>query len=140
MFPQGEEMDMDGRGEGWKTFASIMLIIVGVMNIFDGLVAITHSNYLRRHTGGVLPVTNDVKVWGWVALIIGVVIVLAAFGVLQGATWARAVGITVAGLNLIFQFAYVDHSPFWSFTVIVIDVLIIYGLAAWGGRPAYDEV
>jgi hypothetical protein len=138
MFPQGEEMDMDGRGGGWKTFASIMLIIVGVMNIFDGLVAITHSNYLRRNTGGVLPVTNDVKVWGWIALIIGVIIVLAAFGVLAGATWARVVGIIVASVNLLFQFAYVDHSPFWGFTMIVIDILIIYGLAAWGGRE-YEE-
>jgi hypothetical protein len=138
MFPQGEEMDMDGRGGGWKTFASIMLIIVGVMNIFDGLVAITQSAYIRRNTGGVLPVTNDVKVWGWIALILGVIIVLAAFGVLQGATWARVVGITIAGLNLIFQFAYVDHSPFWSFSVIIIDILIIYGLAAHGG-PEYEE-
>lgn len=138
MFPQGEEMDMNASGEGWKTFASIMLIIVGVLNIFDGLVAITQTAYIRRATGGVLPVTNDVKVWGWVALIIGVIIVLAAFGVLQGATWARTVGIIVAGLNLIFQFAYVDHSPFWSFSVIVIDILIIYGLAAHGGRE-YEE-
>ncbi len=115
-----------------------MLIIVGVMNIFDGLVAITQSAYVRADTGGVLPVTNDVKVWGWIALIIGVIIVLAAFGVLAGATWARAVGILVAGINLVFQFAYVDHSPFWSFSMIIIDILIIYGLAAHGG-PEYEE-
>jgi hypothetical protein len=137
-FPQGEEMDMDGRGAGWKTFASIMLMIVGVMNVFDGLVAITHTNYIRRHTGGVLPVTNDVKVWGWIALIIGVIIILAAFGVLAGTTWARVVGIIVASLNLLFQFAWLDHSALWGFTMIVVDILIIYGLAAHGG-PEYQE-
>ena len=127
------------RVSGWKMFAGIMLMIVGFMNIFDGLVAITQSNYISRNTGGLLPLTNNVKNWGWVELIVGVIIVLAAFGVLSGATWARVVGILVASLNLMFQFAYLGHYPFWSFTLIVIDILVIYGLAAHGGRD-YEEV
>lgn len=126
------------RVSGWKMFAGIMLMIVGFLNAFDGLVAITQANYIRRNTGGVLPITNDVKTWGWVALIIGVIVILAAFGVLAGATWARVVGILVASVNLMFQFAYLGHYPLWSFTVIVIDILIIYGLAAHGGRE-YEE-
>ncbi len=125
---------MDERVSGWKMFAGIMLMIVGLLNVFDGLVAITQTNYIRRNTGGLLPLTNNVKNWGWVELIIGVIIVLAAFGVLSGATWARVVGIFVAGINLMFQFAYLGHNTFWSFTMIVIDILVIYGLAAHGGR------
>ena len=127
------------RVSGWKMFAGIMLMIVGFMNCFDGLVAITQSNYIRRNTGGVLPITNNVKTWGWVALIIGVIIVLAAFGVLAGAMWARIVGILVASLNLMFQFAYLGHYPLWSFTLILVDILVIYGLAAHGG-PEFEEV
>ena len=126
------------RVSGWKMFAGIMLLVVGFLNAFDGLVAITQANYIRRNTGGVLPITNNVKTWGWIALIIGVIIILAAFGVLAGATWARVVGIFVASVNLVFQFAYLGHYPLWSFTVIVIDILIIYGLAAHGGRE-YEE-
>ena len=126
------------RVSGWKMFAGIMLLIVGFLNAFDGLVAITQANYIRRNTGGVLPITNNVKTWGWVALIIGVIVILAAFGVLAGATWARIVGIFVASVNLMFQFAYLGHYPLWSFTVIVIDILVIYGLAAHGGRE-YEE-
>ena len=125
---QGDE------GYGWKGFAGIMLMIVGFLNVFDGLVAITQSNYIERNTGGVLPLTNNVKTWGWVALIVGIIIVLAGMSVLSGATWARVVGILVASINLIFQFAYLGHYPFWSFTMIVIDILVIYGLAAHGGR------
>ncbi len=127
------------RVSGWKMFAGIMLMIVGFMNCFDGLVAITQSNYISRNTGGALPLTNNVKNWGWVELIIGVIIVLAAFGVLSGATWARVVGILVASLNLMFQFAYLGHYQFWSFTLILIDILVIYGLAAHGGRE-FEEV
>jgi len=126
------------RVSGWKLFAGIMLMIVGFLNVFDGLVAITQSNYISRNTGGVLPLTNNVKNWGWVELFVGVIVVLAAFGVLSGATWARVVGILVASLNLMFQFAYLGHYPFWSFTMIVIDILVIYGLAAHGGRE-YQE-
>jgi len=130
---------MDDRVSGWKLFAGIMLMIVGVLNVFDGLVAITQANYIRRNTGGVLPLTNNVKNWGWVELIIGVIIVLAALGVLSGATWARIDGIIVASLNLMFQFAYIGHNEFWGFTMIVIDILVIYGLAAHGGRESEYE-
>ncbi|MGZ4690042.1 MAG: DUF7144 family membrane protein [Acidimicrobiia bacterium] len=130
---------MEERVSGWKMFAGIMLMIVGFMNVFDGLVAITQSNYISRNTGGLLPLTNNVKNWGWVELILGVIVVLAAFGVLSGATWARIVGILVASVNLMFQFAYLGHYPFWSFTLIIIDILVIYGLAAHGGRE-YEEV
>ena len=72
------------RVSGWKMFAGIMLLVVGFLNAFDGLVAITQANYIRRNTGGELPITNNVKTWGWVALIIGVIVILAAFGVLSG--------------------------------------------------------
>ena len=125
---------MGDKGYGWKGFAGIMLIIVGFLNFFDGLVAVTQTHYIEVKTNGVLPITNDVKTWGWVAIILGLFIVLAGLSVLSGATWARVVGILVASINLIFQFAYLDHNPFWSFTMIVIDILIIYGLAAHGGR------
>jgi hypothetical protein len=131
-------MEIESRS-GWSFFAGIMIMIVGFLNVFDGLVAITQSNYIERRIGGSLPITSNVKTWGWGELIIGVILVLAAFGILSGATWARIVGIFVAGVNLLYQFAYLDHSPFWSFTMIVIDILIIYGLAAHGGRQ-YEEV
>jgi hypothetical protein len=132
---------MESQGYGWKMFAGIMLMIVGFMNVFDGLVAITQSNYISRNTGGLLPLTNNVKNWGWVELILGVIVVLAAFGVLSGATWARVVGILVASINLMFQFAYLGHYPFWSFTLIIIDILVIYGLAAHGGKvDEYEQV
>jgi hypothetical protein len=121
----------------WWTFAGIMVIVGGFLNLFDGLVAITQTRYIERRIGGELPITNDVKTWGWVALIVGVIMLLAGFGILSGANWARVIGIVVASVNLIIQFAYLDHNPFWSFTMIVIDILIIYGLA---GHRADEEL
>src|SRR4051794_21349537 len=125
----------------WWTFAGVMVFIGGFLNAFDGLVAITQSRYIERNIGGELPITNDVKTWGWVELILGVILILVAFGVFSGATWGRIVGITVVSINLIFQFAYLGHYPFWSFTMILIDLLVIFGLAgSREQRDAYETV
>ena len=77
----------------WWTFAGIMVLVGGFLNAFDGLVAITQTRYIERNIGGSLPITNNVKTWGWVALIVGVIMLLAGFGILSGANWARVVGI-----------------------------------------------
>src|SRR6478752_4721071 len=76
---------------GWWTFAGIMVLVGGMLNAFDGLVAITQTRYIERNIGGQLPITNNVKTWGWVALIIGVIMLLAGFGILSGANWARGI-------------------------------------------------
>jgi hypothetical protein len=125
---------MESDGFGWKVFAGIMILIVGVLNVFDGLVGLTQESYVERFTNGQLPVTNNIKTWSWVVLIIGVIMVLAGVLIFSGNMFGRVVGILVAGLNLLVQLAYLNHNTFWSFTMILIDILVIYGLAAHGGR------
>jgi hypothetical protein len=125
---------MENDGAGWKLFAGTLILIGGMFNIFDGLVGISQSNYISRATQGQLPVTDNVKTWSWVVLIIGAVMVLAAFLIFVGNMFGRIVGVLVASVNLIVQLAYVDHNNFWSFTMVIIDILIIYGLVAHGGR------
>ena len=128
---------VEGDGHGWKIFAGIMVILVGVFNVIDGLRAITSANQVKDHfpNGNVeLPLTNDVKTWGWVVLIIGVVMILAGFLIFSGNMFGRIVGVAIAGLNAIVQLSYLDHNTFWSFTMILVDILVIYGLVAHGGR------
>ena len=127
----------ESTGAGWKTFAGIMVILVGFFNVIDGLRGITSTNQVKSMfpNGNVeLPVTNDIKTWSWVILIIGAVMILAGFLIFSGNMFGRVVGVLVAGANAIVQLSYIDHNPFWSFTIIIIDVLIIYGLVAHGGR------
>jgi Ca2+/Na+ antiporter len=81
-----------------------------------------------------LPVTDQVSSWGWLVLIVGIVMIFAGFSIFNGATWARVVGIVVVSINMIVQFSYLAHFPFWSFTMILIDTLAIYGLVVHG-RP-----
>lgn len=128
---------------GWATFAGFMILVVGVLNVFDGLVAITQTNYIERQVtgGGELPLTNNIKNWGWGELIIGVILILVGLGIFSGATWARVVGIMIVGLNLLFQFAYLGHYPLWSLTMIAIDIVIISALASsYSGDDEYADV
>ena len=128
---------VEGDGHGWKIFAGIMVILVGVFNVIDGLRAITNASQItsRFPNGNVqLPLTNNVKNWGWLVLIIGVIMILAGFLIFSGNMFGRIVGVTIAGLNAIVQLSYLDHNSFWSFTMILVDILIIYGLVAHGGR------
>jgi hypothetical protein len=125
---------------GWKTYAGTLILIAGSFNIIDGLVAIIRPTYYSTVTGATieLPITNTIKTWGWVALIAGIVMVAAGLAIFTGAMWARIVGVVVVAANMLFQFAYLAHFPFWSFTMIVVGALAIYGLMAHGGAEAYD--
>jgi hypothetical protein len=128
---------LDDNGHGWKLFAGVMVLLVGTFNVIDGLRAITSANQIRSHfpNGHVeLPVTDNVKTWGWVVLILGAVMILAGLLIFSGNMFGRIVGVIVAALNAIVQLSWMDHNTFWSVTMIFIDVLIIYGLVAHGGR------
>jgi hypothetical protein len=128
---------MNTDGYGWKLFAGILVILAGIFNVIDGLRAITSANQIsgRFPNGNVqLPVTNNLKTWGWVILIIGAVMILAGFLIFSGNMFGRIVGVAVASVNAIVQLSYLDHNNFWSFTIILVDVLVIYGLVAHGGR------
>ena len=115
---------------GWATFAGVMILVVGALNIFDGLVAITQTRYIERNISAAsCRITNNVKNWGWAELILGVLLVLVAMGIFSNATWARVAGIVLVGINLFFQFAYLGHYPFWSLTMIAIDIVVIFALA-----------
>jgi hypothetical protein len=119
---------------GWKTFAGILLTVGGTFNIIDGLTAVTRENYFQNTGTNQLPLTNNIETYGWVVLIVGILMVLAGFGIFTGATWARVLGIFFASVNAIIQLAYLAHFPLWSFTMILVDVLVIYGIAVHGGR------
>jgi hypothetical protein len=120
---------------GWRFFAGIMMLLLGIMNMIDGLVSIIQPDVFETNqtTTFTLPVTDRLAVWGWVALIVGVVMMAIAFPVIAGLPWARFAGIGVTAVNLLLQFAYVAHFPWWSLLVVLLNVLVLYGLAARGG-------
>ena len=77
---------------------------------------------------------GDLRAWGWVALILGALQVLAAIGVLAGNQAARWFAVAVVGLNAIAQMLFIPAYSFWSLTIIGLDMVAVWGLCAYGSR------
>jgi hypothetical protein len=118
---------------GWVIFAGMIMVIVGFLNFFYGLAAIVNDEVVV--VGGDGAIIADLTAWGWVTLILAVILVLTGFGLFAGAEWARAVGVVVVALNAIEQVWIFPAAPLWAFIVILLDVLIIYNLTARWSEP-----
>jgi hypothetical protein len=116
---------------GWVLFAGSMMILLGTFQVISGLVALFNRNYYVVTSDHLLVAVNYTG-WGWVHLIIGVLILLAGFGVLTGQIWARIVGIVFAGLSAIVNLGFLSAFPLGSFVLIALDVLVIYALSMHG--------
>jgi hypothetical protein len=111
-------------------FAGIMMIINGIFSAVAGLVALAKDEFYV-----VLPnylLNMDTTTWGYIHLILGIVVALAGFSVLTGKTWARVVGILVASVSAVANFGFIPYYPIWSLLIIAIDVVVIWALAAHG--------
>ena len=118
---------------GWIVFAATMMTLVGSFHIIQGLVALFDDQYyLVTNTG--LVVEADFTAWGWTHLIGGVIVVAAGLALLTGRTWSRAVGVIIASLSALVNFAFIAAYPVWSLTVIAIDVFVIFALTAHGAE------
>jgi hypothetical protein len=130
-YTRGDPSGYEGvRGGGWILFAASLLGLAGAWNTIQGILAIADSRvYVGEHTF----VFSDLKTWGWIVLILGVLQLVAAFGVVGGSEAATWFGIGVAGLNAIGQLMWLPAYPFWALTMFAVDILIIYALAVYGG-------
>lgn len=115
---------------GWSIFAATMMIIGGTLNAFYGLVAAVNDDWVVwRNTTAVY---FDLSTWGWVHMVLGVLVALAGIGVLYGNVLARAIGVLMAGLSIVANFFFIPVYPFWAITIITVDALVIWALTAHG--------
>jgi hypothetical protein len=132
---QGWSPSITRRGAGWLTFAGTLLIISGAFKILDALWAFKYDDEVEEEVQTVL-FERDLAAWGWIWLIVGIVLVAAGIAVVGGAEWARWVGIVAAGVAVITFLPWVYFQPLWTILSVSLGVLVIYGLAAYGGRSA----
>ncbi len=118
---------------GWVMFAGSIMVIVGFLNFFYGLAAIVNDDVVV--VGGHGAIIADLTSWGWVTLILAVVLVMTGFGLFTGAAWARVLGVIIVSLNAIEQVWIFPAAPLWALIVILLDVVILYNLTARWGEP-----
>jgi hypothetical protein len=122
--------EVSGWVVGGITFASVMLIIIGVFQSIAGLVAIIDDNFYvvaQNYTFDV-----DTTAWGWIHLLLGILLVVTGWSLFARRAWAVVAAIVLAGLSAIANFFFIPYYPFWSLLVIGLDVWVIWALTRPG--------
>ena len=115
---------------GWSAFAGIMLIMIGIFHAFAGIVAIADDTFYV--VGRKWIFEFDVTAWGWIHLIGGIIVVSSGFGIFSGNVFARTVGVAVAVLSAVVNFAWLPYYPVWSGLMIAMSVAVIWALTVHG--------
>jgi hypothetical protein len=135
-YPSAGRVDQatSGWAVGFILFAAIMMIMVGIWQALQGLIAIFENEFYVATRNYLFEF--DATAWGWIHLLIGLLVAFAGWGLLSGRTWARMVAITLAVLSAIANFLFIPYYPFWSLLIIAVDVFVIWAIAAHGREVA----
>jgi len=128
---KGGRRDTEGHGYGLVLFASVLLGLVGCFNLIYGIAAIANSPVFTANAHYVF---GNLRGWGWITLITGVLQLLVAAGVVAGNQLARWFAVAVIGLNAIDQMLFTPAFPLWLLMIIAVDVVALYGLCAYGSQ------
>jgi len=120
------------KGAGWILFATAMFVIAACLSIIWGIAAVSSSHFF---VAGARYIISGLNTWGWVSIGIGAVEALAALSIWRGGQFGRWFGIVAASLGIIAAMLSIPAYPFWSLALVAIYILIVYGLAAYGGKP-----
>jgi hypothetical protein len=114
---------------GWVTFAAVLLVIGGVLNIIYGIAAVGDSRFFVNDQKYIL---SNLHTWGWVTLVLGVIQLTAAFSLFGGGLYGRIIGIGAASLSAIAALLSIPAYPFWSLAIFALDIVIIHQIATRG--------
>ena len=123
----------DATGEGWVLFAATMLGVLGVVNLIEGIAAVSNSKFF---VGNAQYVLSGLNTWGWVLIGLSACLIALAIGIGARVKGLRWIGVAVASVNAIAQLVFMPAYPFWALCMFTLDILVIYGLIAYGARPA----
>jgi hypothetical protein len=127
---QVDEAPPSGAAKGLTLFAGVLMILAGGFQTLAGLVALFEDEFYVS-TRNYL-VQFDATSWGWIHLLVGLLVLFAGFAVLSGQVWGRTIGVILAIVSALSNFAFIPYYPFWAILIIALDVFIILALTAHG--------
>ena len=119
-----------GWAVGWTAFAGIMMTVMGIWWVIAGIVAIADDAFFVVTEEYIFQF--DATTWGWIHLILGIVVLFAGFGLFSAQVWARTVGVIIAVLAGIVAFSWLPWYPVWGILFIVISIAVIWALTVHG--------
>ncbi|MFD8691841.1 hypothetical protein [Streptomyces sp. NPDC059651] len=111
---------------GGIMFAGVLLMVDGVLGAIKGIAGIASDDVYARINNYVFEF--DVTTWGWIHLVLGVIIAVVGWGILKGSVWARGAGVGLAALNMIANFMWLPYQPVWAVVSLAIDTFVIWAL------------
>jgi hypothetical protein len=122
--------ETSGWAIGWITFAAVMMIMIGFFHGIAGLVGVLEDDLYVLTNEYLFEL--DVTTWGWIHLVMGVLAIVAGFYLFTGAVWARTIGVILAVVSALANFAWLPWYPVWSIIMITASVFVIWALTAHG--------
>ena len=121
------------RTAGWvvglSLFAGILMMITGLFNAMEGVVALARNEVYVLAPRYIF--AFDLTTWGWIQIVLGIIVLAAGIGVVTGRLWGRVVGITIAALTMLANFAFIPYYPIWSMLIIALNVFVIWALCIY---------
>jgi hypothetical protein len=113
---------------GWIGFAGILMVLLGGLSVFEGLIALLEDNYYVVTPSGYL--LFDITAWGWIMLIWGIVLALVGLALLGGASWARWVAILLVSINVFSQLGFLGNTndTVWLLITLTLNIIVLYAL------------
>jgi hypothetical protein len=118
---------------GWSWFAGGLMGLVGIFQVITGIVALAGTGYYTVPSRE-LVIDAGYTTWGWVHLVLGVVLLVTGGGVAFGNTVARVAGVALAGLSAVVNLIFLTAAPFAATLIIALDVFLIFAITVHGGE------
>ncbi|AWI28212.1 hypothetical protein E3E14_29585 [Streptomyces sp. ICN441] len=124
-----------GWAAGGTLFAGVLMLVIGVISILEGIAGIVEDEVYLRVGGYVF--SWNLTAWGWIHLVLGVLVAVTGWGILRGMEWSRYLGVALASLNIIVQFLFLPYQPVWALFSMAVSVFVIWALVSTEShRPA----
>jgi hypothetical protein len=120
-----------GVAAGTSIGAAIILVTVGLLQLFQGISAVAEDEVFV--TGVEYVYKFDFTTWGWIHIVLGALLMVIGFALFTGAGWARVSAIVIAAISILANFLWLPYYPWWSILIIALDVVVIWAVATW--RP-----
>jgi len=120
--------DSSGWSSGAVMFAGILMIVMGIFETFQGLAALIDDSFFVVSENYFLEF--DVTAWGWIHLIVGLLVLFGGYSLMAGRTWGRVLGLILATVAAVTNFAYIPYYPFWSLLMIALAIWVIWALTS----------
>lgn len=132
------DKDVEGRpsrqgfAAGTTFAAAVLLLTSAIVTVLQGIAAVAGDELLV--VGYSYTYQFDLTAWGWVHIVVALVLAGVAVGLFSGAVWARAGAVVVVMVSIVVNFLWLPYYPLWSILIIALDIVVVWAVVTWDGQ------